>query len=137
MLTCHLNFNVKSKTAIIRYLDLAIIQIQQLLYIFIVYIIIIIYIYLDVAIILEDKTFTTSVYGKPIFSRVYTHFDSFLPSTYKFGTVCTLAYRCLGICSSWTKLRNELLSLKTFFLKNGYPENYMSKCFKKLITYNL
>ena len=49
--------------------------------------------FLDVQIIREDKTFTTSVYRKPTFSGVYTHFDSFLPFTYKFGTVYTLAYR--------------------------------------------
>ena len=48
---------------------------------------------LDVQIIREDKTFTTSVYHKPTVSGVYTHFDSFLPSTYKFCTVCTLVYR--------------------------------------------
>ena len=47
--------------------------------------------FLDIAIICEDKTFTTSVYRKPTFSGVYTHFDSFFPSTYKFGTVYTLA----------------------------------------------
>ena len=50
--------------------------------------------FLDIAIIREDKTLTTCIYRKPIFSGVYTHFDSFLPSTYKFGTVYTLAYRC-------------------------------------------
>ena len=33
---------------------------------------------LDIAIICEDKTFTTSVYRKPTFSGVYTQFDSFL-----------------------------------------------------------
>ena len=48
---------------------------------------------LDVQIIREDKTFTTSVYHKPTVSGVYTHFDSFLPSNYKFCTVCTLVYR--------------------------------------------
>ena len=58
---------------------------------------------LDIAIICEDKTFTNSVYRKPTFGGVYRHFDSFLPSTDKFGTVYTLAYRCLRICSSWTK----------------------------------
>ena len=42
--------------------------------------------FLDVLIIWEDKTVTTSVYCKPTFTGVYTHFDSFLPSTYKFGT---------------------------------------------------
>ena len=50
--------------------------------------------FLDVQISREDKTFTTSAYRKPSFSGVYTHFSSFLPSTYKFGTVYTLAYRC-------------------------------------------
>ena len=52
------------------------------------------------------QTFTTFVYRKPNFSGVYTHFDSFLPSTYKFGTVYTIAYRCLLIRSSCTKLHN-------------------------------
>ena len=89
--------------------------------------------FLDIAIIREDKTFTTSVYRKPTFSGVYTHFDSFLPSTYKFGTVYTLAYRCLRICSSWTKLHNELVCLKEIFLKNGYPEDFINKCFKKFM----
>ena len=58
--------------------------------------------FLDIAIIRENKTFTISVYCKPTFSGVYTHFDRFLPSTYKFSTVYTLAYRCFRICSSWT-----------------------------------
>ena len=89
--------------------------------------------FLDIAIIREDKTFTTSVYRKPTFSGVYTHFDSFLPSTYKSGTVYTLAYRCFRICSSWTKLNNELVCLKETFLKNGYPEDLINKCFKKFM----
>ena len=80
--------------------------------------------FLDVQISREDKTFTTSVYCKPTFSGVYTHFDNFLPSAYKFGTVYILTYRCLQLCSSWTKLHNELVCLKEIFLKNGYPENF-------------
>ena len=58
--------------------------------------------FLYVQIIHEDKLFTTSVYRKCTFSGVYAHFDSFLPSTYRFGTVYTLAHRCLLICSSST-----------------------------------
>ena len=53
--------------------------------------------FLDVQIIREDKTFTTSVYRKTTFSGVYTRFGSFLPSTFKFGSVYTVAYRCLQI----------------------------------------
>ena len=45
--------------------------------------------FLDVQVICEDKTFTTCVYRT--FSGVYTHFDSFLSSTYKFSTACILA----------------------------------------------
>ena len=39
---------------------------------------------LDGLIIHEDNKFNTSDYRKPTFSGVYTHFDSILPSTYKF-----------------------------------------------------
>ena len=88
--------------------------------------------FLDIAIIPEDKSFTTSVYRKPTFSGVYTHFDSFLPSTYKLGNVYTLAYRCFRICFSWTKLHNELVCLKETFLKSGYPEDFINKCFKQI-----
>ena len=89
--------------------------------------------FLDIVIIHENKTFTTSAYRKPTFSGVYTHFDSFLPSTYKFGTVYTLAYRCFRIFSGRTKLHNELVGLKDTFLKNGFPEDFINKCFKKFM----
>ena len=74
---------------------------------------------LDAKIIGEDKTFTTSVYCKPTFSGLYTHFDSSLPSSYKFGTVYKLAYKFFQIYSSWTKLSNELAYLKEIFLTSG------------------
>ena len=44
--------------------------------------------------------FTTTVYKKPTFGGVYSNFECFLPSVYKFGMVYTLVYRCLCICSS-------------------------------------
>ena len=58
---------------------------------------------LNVQIICEDKTFTTSVYCRPTFIGVYTHFGSFLPSTFTFGTVYILACRCFQIYSGWSK----------------------------------
>ena len=93
--------------------------------------------FLDIAIICENKTFTTSVYRKPTFIGIYTHFDSFLRSTYKFATVCTLAYRCFRICSSWTKLHNELVCLKKTFVKNGYPEDFINALRNLWTTYML
>ena len=86
--------------------------------------------FFDIEIIREDKTLNSFSYCKPTFSGIYTHFESFSPSIYKFGTVHTLAERCFRICSSWTKLHIELVCLKRIFLKNGYPENFINKCFK-------
>ena len=66
--------------------------------------------FLEAQIVREDKTFTNSAYRKPTFRGVCTHFDRFLPSSYKLGTVYMLAYRC----SSWTKLHTELVCVKQF-----------------------
>ena len=43
----------------------------------------------------QDKL--TSVYRKPTFSGVYTHFDSFFPNTYKIGMIYTLVNKCYAI----------------------------------------
>ena len=50
--------------------------------------------FLDVNVIYNQGTFTTNIYRKPAFSCVFTHFDSFLTKTYKFGMIYTLLNRC-------------------------------------------
>ena len=89
--------------------------------------------FLDVQIICEDKSSTTSVYSKSTFSRVYTHFDSSLPPTHMFFTVYTHTCRYFQICSSWKKFCTELLFLNKFFLKNVCLENFMNKSFKRFM----
>ena len=54
---------------------------------------------LDVNDIREQVKFTTNIYQKPTFSGVHTHFDSFLPNTYKIGIAYTLFNRYSWICS--------------------------------------
>ena len=49
--------------------------------------------------------------------------------------VYNLVYRCFYTCSNWTQFRTELTFLKGIFQKNGYPENFIDKCFKKLICF--
>ena len=90
--------------------------------------------FLDVNVIREQGEFITSVYRKPTFSGVYTQFDSFLPDTYKIGMVYTLANRCFRICSSWSMFHQQLTLLREIFKKNGYPENFMDRCFKSFLT---
>ena len=93
--------------------------------------------FLDVEIIREQgkfTQFTTTIYRKPTFSGVYSNFENFLPLVYKFGMVYTLVYRCFHICSNWTQFHTELTFLKVIFQKNGYPENFTDKCFKKFLN---
>ena len=73
-------------------------------------------------------------YWKPTVSGEYSNFESFLPSVYEFGMVYTLVYRCFHICSNWTQFHTELTFLKGIFWKNGYPENFTDKCFKKFLS---
>ena len=86
--------------------------------------------FLDVNIIREQGRFTTSVYRKPTFSRIYTHFDSFLPSSSKIGLLHILLYICFHVCSGWMKFHLELVKLIDVFKCNGYPENFINNCFK-------
>ena len=67
--------------------------------------------FLDIEVIREQGKFSTRIYRKPTFIGVYNSFESFLPSVYKFGMVCTLVYICFRICSDWKEFHAEL----TFF----------------------
>ena len=71
-----------------------------------------------------DSKFLTTDYGKPSFSGVYMHFETFLPTVYKFGMVYTMAHRCLKIYSDWTKHFE-----KSFFEKNRYALSFIDNCF--------
>ena len=89
--------------------------------------------FLDVKISQENDKFVTSVYRKPTFSGVCTHFESFSPSTHKFGMLYTLVYRCFTLCSDWKKFRRELVTLKEIFQRNGYLKSFIDICFNKFL----
>lgn len=72
--------------------------------------------FVDIEVFREKGKFVTTVYTNPTFSGVFTHFESFLVTIYKFGKVYILAYRCFKICSDWTKFPEELSYLKQVFL---------------------
>ena len=90
--------------------------------------------FLDVNISRKQSTFTTSVYHKPIFSRIYTHFNNFLPSTYKIGMIRALLYRRFLICSDRTKFQLELFKLMQVFKTNRYAENFINNCLKTYLA---
>ena len=88
----------------------------------------------DVEVSRQQGKFVTTVYRKPTFRGVYTHFDSFLPPAYKVGMRYTRAYGYFKICSNWKKFHEELSFLKHVFLKNEYPLPFIDKSFKMVIN---
>ncbi len=92
--------------------------------------------FLDTTVSRSGRYFQTSLYRKPTFSGVYSHFDSFSPLCYKFGLVFTLLFRAFSICSSFLSFHNEIVMLKSILRKNGYPlamiDTVISKFLNKL-----
>ena len=88
--------------------------------------------FLDVQIIREDKTFTTSVFHKPTFSGVYTDFDNFLPSfTYKFGRQTRIKLRkslknILNCCKLQIVLKSKTRLGNNFHFKDRIPKYFTS-----------
>ena len=105
MLTCHFWLKVKSKTECPFLMYRLVVKIKHL-----------------------PPLFTVNL---PLveFIHILTAFCHLLISLVLF----THSWRCLWICSSWTKLHNELIRLKEIFLKNGCPDNFMNKCFKNFM----
>ena len=89
--------------------------------------------FLDIRITGELNSFSTSVYRKPTFSRVFTNFDSFIPLSYKTGLIWSLLYRAFSLCSSLELFHQEILKLKDIFKRNGYPTSFIDSCVKRFL----
>ena len=94
--------------------------------------------FLDFLFVRENGKFTSSVYRKPTFTGVYTHFQSLIPDEYKIGLISTLLHRIYNISSSFINIVTEVNNLKNIMRKNGYPKSVIDKCifrfFNKIFT---
>ena len=90
--------------------------------------------FLDMLVDRNDGKITTSVYRKPTFTGVYTHFHSFLPSVYKFGLLSTILFRYFSICSSFQLFHLEVIEFRKIFLRNGYPLNLIDTCIQRFLN---
>ena len=57
-------------------------------------------------------------------------FSSFIPKSYKKNLITCLVTRAFRICSHSTTFDIELEFLRDFFLKNGFPINFINKMFR-------
>ena len=89
--------------------------------------------FLDVKIFREESKFTTSVYRKPTFTGLYTHFNSLLPRSYKAGLILTLLHRCFEICTNFKLFHEEVVYLNAILVKNGYPIKFIQNCIHRFL----
>ena len=89
--------------------------------------------FLDVNVSRDNNQFITSVYRKPTFSGVLSHFDSFIPKTYKIGLISTSIFRGFAICSNMVKFHEEMCFLRNLFKRNGYEEKLFDRCLKSFL----
>ena len=89
--------------------------------------------FLDMLIDRNNNKIVTSIYRKPTFTGLYTHFESFLPSVYKFGLLYTLLFRYFSLCSNYKLFHLEIVELKKIFLKNGYSSKFIDACTRRFL----
>ena len=89
--------------------------------------------FLDVMLIRNETSLTTTVYRKPTNNDIYIHWDAFAPESWKRGTLKTLTRRAYSICSTTDLLHSELQHIRqTFHTINGYPHNIITQIFQSM-----
>ena len=78
--------------------------------------------FLDVVVERSNNRLITSVYRKKTFTGQYMNWWSFAPRKRKINLIRTLTLRAVNICSP-EKLEDELQSVRSILLKNGYPSD--------------
>ena len=80
--------------------------------------------FLDIKITRHNQQFKTTVYRKPTFGGVFTHYESYVDQTYKKSLTDTLIFRYFSICSDYTSFHSEAENLREILKRNSYPINY-------------
>jgi hypothetical protein len=89
--------------------------------------------FLDVLVQRDDAGLVTSVYRKKTFTGEYMKWNSFSPLKRKINLVHTLTWRALSICSP-CNVDNELSTIKSLLVKNGYPQGVVDTHVSKTVA---
>ena len=90
--------------------------------------------FIDIKITRHNQQFKTSVYRKPTFSGVFTHYESYLDQTYKKSLTDTLLFRCCSICSDYTSFHLEVDNLTEILKKNRYPSGIIEQSIRYFLN---
>ena len=84
--------------------------------------------FLDFEFSRNGSEIVSSVYRKPTYTGLYTHFESLIPHNYKRGLILTLLHRVFNTCSNMKIIVKEIDKLKNILCKNGYPLSLIDRC---------
>ena len=87
----------------------------------------------DIKITRHNQQYKTSVYRKPTFSGVFTHYKSYLDQRCKKSLIDALLFRCFSICSDYTLFHLEVENLREILKKNSYPSEIIEQSIKSFL----
>ena len=91
--------------------------------------------FLDIKITHHNQQFKTSVYSKPTFSGVFTHYESYADQTHKKSLIATLLFRGFSICSDYTSFHLEVENLiREILKKNSYPSGITEQSIRSFLN---
>ena len=79
--------------------------------------------FLDINTTCQNNQLKTSVYRKPTFSGVFTHYESYIDQSYKKSLIFTFLFCCYSLCSDYTLFHLEVEKLREILRKNNYPSS--------------
>ena len=90
--------------------------------------------FLDIKITDHNQQFKISVYRKPTFSGVFTHYESYVNQTYKQSSIDTLLFCCFSICSDYTSFHLEVVNLREILKKNSNPSGIIEQSIRSFLN---
>ena len=90
--------------------------------------------FLDVKISHSNSKFSTSVYRKPTFTGLFTHFHSFIPLAYKHSLVSCLLHQIFNLCSNYENFHVQLELVRKLFNLNVFPSHMFDQLVRRFLN---
>ena len=90
--------------------------------------------FLDVNITHQNNQLKTSVYRKPTFSGVFTHYESYIDQSYKKSLSFTLLFRCYSLYSDYTLFHLKVEKVREILKKNSYPSSIIELSIRTFVN---
>ena len=90
--------------------------------------------FLNVEISHSNGKFSTSLYRKPTFTGLFTHFHSFIPLAYKRSLVSCLLHRIINLCSNYENFHAQHEVVRKLFNLNGFLSHMFDQLVRRFLN---